>query len=344
VKKARILGVLLLAAIAGSVLGYVYLQQQWKIPHKAASSASMVEIPPGLRARAVVKLLKEKDIIADENVALAYVALTGKRRALKAGEYVFDKPLTTPEVIDKLVKGEILLHRFTVPEGLTVAEIGGYWEAQGFGKAEEFAKAAASAEELVRDLEGTARQEVSLEGYLFPETYSFPSRVTARKAIEAMVARFRVVLAQLKKDVPVESWPLGVRETLILASLIEEEAAVAEERPLISSVFINRLKANSLLQCDPTVVYALERAKKYRGRLLTADLKFDSPYNTYRYAGLPPGPISNPGRGALEAAVKPASTSYFYFVRTVDSRHTFSENLAAHNRAVAAYRAMARRK
>jgi UPF0755 protein len=247
-------------------------------------------------------------------------------------------------VIDKLVKGAVLLHRFTVPEGLTVAEIGGYWEAQGFGKAEDFAAAAASGGDLVRDLEGNGKQEVSLEGYLFPETYSFPSRVTARKAIEAMVARFRVVLGQLKKDVPVESWPLGVRETLIMASLIEEEAAVADERPTISSVFLNRLKKNMLLQCDPTVVYALERAKQYRGQLLTVDLKFDSPYNTYRYAGLPPGPISNPGRGALEAAVKPASSPYFYFVRTVDSRHTFSETLAAHNRAVAAYRALVRSK
>jgi UPF0755 protein len=344
VKKARILAVLLLLLIVGSGLGYVYFQQQLKVPHKSASADKPVEIPPGLGARAVVKLLKEKDVIADENLALAYLAISGNRKALKAGEYLFDKPLTTKEVMDKLVQGAVLLHRFTVPEGLTVAEIGGYWEAQGFGKAEDFVAAAASAGELVRDLGGSGKQEVSLEGYLFPETYSFPSRVTARKAIEAMVSRFRVVLGQLKKDVPVESWPLSVRDTLILASLIEEEAAVAEERPLISSVFMNRLKKNHLLQCDPTVVYALERVKQYRGRLLTVDLKFDSPYNTYRYAGLPPGPISNPGRGALEAAVKPASSSYFYFVRTIDSRHTFSETLAAHNRAVAAYRAMVRRK
>jgi UPF0755 protein len=344
VKKARIFAVLLLLLIAGSVLGYFYLRQQLKAPHKSATAEVPVEIPSGLRARDVVKLLKQKDVIADENVALAYIALTGNRTALKAGEYLFDKPLTTREVIDKLVKGAVLLHRVTVPEGLTVAEIGGYWEAQGFGKAEDFAAAAASGGDLVRDLEGNGKQEVSLEGYLFPETYSFPSRVTARKAIEAMVARFRVVLGQLKKDVPVESWPLGVRETLIMASLIEEEAAVADERPTISSVFLNRLKKNMLLQCDPTVVYALERAKQYRGQLLTVDLKFDSPYNTYRYAGLPPGPISNPGRGALEAAVKPASSPYFYFVRTVDSRHTFSETLAAHNRAVAAYRALVRSK
>ena len=333
---ARFLAVLLLLFLAGGGGGYVYFQQQLNVPHKAATAGQPFEIPSGLGVRGVVKLLKQKDVIAEENLALAYVAISGIRRELKAGEYLFDKPMTVPEVMQKLVSGAVYLRRFTVPEGLTVAEIGGYWEAQGFGKAEEFAAAAASAGDLV--------QGGSLEGYLFPETYSFPGRTTPRKAIEAMVARFRVVLEQLKKEVPAGSWPLNERDTLILASLVEEEAAVAEERPLVASVFMNRLEKRMLLQCDPTVVYALEQAKRYRGRLLSVDLKFDSPYNTYRYAGLPPGPISNPGRGALEAAVKPASSSYFYFVRTVDSRHTFSESLTAHNRAVNAYRTRVRRR
>jgi UPF0755 protein len=158
-----------------------------------------------------------------------------------------------------------------------------------------------------------------------------------------MVARFRVVLDQTKKEIPLESWPLSVRETLILASLVEEEARHHDERPLIASVFMNRIKNKGLLQCDPTVVYALERVNRYRGHLLSVDLKFDSPYNTYRYAGLPPGPISNPGRRSLQAAAKPASSAYYYFVRTIEGRHTFSETLADHNRAVAAYRAMVRR-
>jgi UPF0755 protein len=149
---------------------------------------------------------------------------------------------------------------------------------------------------------------------------------------------------QLKKKVPPGSWPLSVRETLILASLVEEEARVDEERELIASVFMNRINKKALLQCDPTVVYALERVNKYRGNLLSVDLKFDSPYNTYRYPGLPPGPISNPGRRSLEAAAKPASTAYYFFVRTTEGRHTFSETIAAHNRAVAAYRAMVRKK
>lgn len=341
-RKLRILAVLVLILVVLGGVGYVYFQQQLGVPHTSSTAGKPFEIPPGLGAREVIKLLVQKGIIADENLTLAYLALSGNRKELKAGEYLFDKPMTIPEVIDKLVSGAVHLHRFTVPEGLTAAEISGYWEAQGFGPAKEFREAAESAGDLVRDLEGNSKP--SVEGYLFPETYSFPIRTTPRKAIEAMVQRFRTVIGQIKKDVPESSWPLSVRETLILASLVEEEAAVADERPLIASVFINRLKQKTLLQCDPTVVYALERVQQYRGRLLSADLKFDSPYNTYRYAGLPPGPISNPGRGSLEAAAKPASSAYFYFVRTVDARHTFSENLAGHNRAVAAYRALQRRK
>jgi UPF0755 protein len=340
VKKVRILAGLCLLLLVGGVIGYVYLQQQLGVPHTSASVGQVFEVPPGLRAREVVKLLHDKDVIADENLALVYLAVSGNRKALKAGEYLFDKPMTIPEVIDRLSRGGVYLHRFTVPEGLTVAEIAKLWETQGFGKAEEFASAAASSGSLVEDLEGN--EKASLEGYLFPETYSFPQRTTPRKAIEAMVARFRVVLDQTKKEIPVESWPLSVRETLILASLVEEEARHHDERPLIASVFMNRINNKGLLQCDPTVVYALERANRYRGHLLSVDLQFDSPYNTYRYAGLPPGPISNPGRRSLQAAAKPATSAYYYFVRTIDGRHTFSETLADHNRAVAAYRAMVR--
>ena len=341
-KKARVLAVLFLLLVGVGGAGYLYFQQQLRVPHAPPATGQPVDIPPGLGVRGVLKLLHEKDIIADENLALAYIALSGKRRALKAGEYMFEKPMTIPEVIDRLASGAIYLHHFTVPEGLTVAEIAQVWEAQGFGKAEEFSSAASGAGSLVQDLEGG--EKPSVEGYLFPETYSFPSHTTAQKAVEAMVARFRVVLDQLKKKVPAEAWPLSARETVILASLVEEEARMDDERELVASVFMNRIKKKALLQCDPTVAYALQKVNRYRGTLLTVDLQFDSPYNTYKYPGLPPGPISNPGRRSLEAAAKPASTDYYYFVRTTEGRHTFSETIAAHNRAVAAYRAMVRKK
>jgi UPF0755 protein len=339
VKRRWFLPTLLLLIVIG-LLGYLFLEREMNAFHTPTSTESFV-IPPGIRARDVLKILKERGLIADERLTMAYLVLSGNRKALKAGEYLFDQPVTTRGVIDTIVSGAVYLHRFTVPEGLTVAEVAAEWEEQGFGKAEDFVAAAQDSTDLVKDLEGASG---SIEGYLFPETYSFAIHTTPHQAIRAMVDRFRSVMAQLATRFPSESWPLNARDTLILASLVEEEAAVDEERPLIASAFLNRLKLRMLLQCDPTVVYALEKSGRYKGRLTTADLKFDSPFNTYRYAGLPPGPIANPGMRALEAVVRPASTRYLYFVRTTGGRHTFSETLAAHNRAVAAYRAMMGRK
>jgi len=282
-------------------------------------------------------------LIANERLTLAYRVVSCNWRALRSGEYRFEQPVTTRGVIDTLVAGAVYLHKFTVPEGLTLTEVAQAWEDQGFGKSEEFLQAAQDSVDLVQDLDGSSAAN-SLEGYLFPETYSFAIHTSPRQAIEAMVERFRAVMDQLEKRFPVETWTLSPRDTLILASLVEAEAAVAEERPLIASVFLNRLKLRILLQCDPTVVYALEKTNRYQGKLTRGDLKVDSPYNTYRYAGLPPGPIANPGLHALEAVIRPASSKYLYFVRTTGGRHTFSETLAAHNRAVAAYRAMIGRK
>jgi UPF0755 protein len=177
-----------------------------------------------------------------------------------------------------------------------------------------------------------------VEGYLFPETYSFRRHTTSRQAVETMIARFQQMLGKLDEVLPRDKWPLSVHDTVILASLVESEAAQPDERPLIASVYFNRLNRHILLQCDPTVIYALEKADRYRGTLSLADLRFQSAYNTYVNPGLPPGPIANPGYPSLLAAIQPASTNYLFFVRTVESRHTFSETLAEHNRAVAAYR------
>ena len=158
-----------------------------------------------------------------------------------------------------------------------------------------------------------------------------------------MVNRFKTVVARMDKEVPRSQWPLPLRETVILASLVESESAHEEERPLVASVYLNRLNRKVLLQCDPTVIYALERADRYNGRLTLTDLKFPSPFNTYVHPGLPPGPIMNPGYPSLRAAIQPAETQYLFFVRTTDGYHTFSKNLAEHNRAVAAYRLLQRK-
>ena len=340
-RRLRFFAISLLLLIVAGLLGYLYIDREMSVFH-TPKSATPFEIPSGLRARSVLRLLRERGLIANENLTMAYLLISGQRKSLRAGEYFFDGPVTTRDVIERLVSGSVHLHKFTIPEGLTVAEVAQQWEEQGFGEADAFVMAADESLDLVKEFEGEISPTTSLEGYLFPETYSFPLRTTPRQALEAMVGRFRKVLSQLHQISPTESWPLSVHDTVILASLVETEAAVDDERPVIASVYLNRLKKRMLLQCDPTVIYALEKSDRYQGRLTTADLKFDSPYNTYRYAGLPPGPIANPGKHSLEAAIRPATTNNIYFVRTIEGRHTFSENLAAHNRAVAAYRAQVR--
>ncbi len=329
----KLLLLLLVLIMAGAGLG-LYVRREWRVEGNPAEGET-VEIPRGLGAREIVRLLEDKKVIRNRYTAFAYILYSGTRNKLQAGEYLFDHPMTIPEVIGKLASGAVYLHKFTVPEGLTADGIAQKWEEQGFGSAEGFSTAAADATELVHRFDDKA---ASVEGYLFPETYSFPSHTTPRQAIEAMIARFQQMAGRLQQAVPADKWPLNLHDAVILASLVETEAAQSDERPLVASVYLNRLNRHILLQCDPTVIYALVQADRYRGKLTLADLQFDSPYNTYLKAGLPPGPIANPGYPSLLAAIQPASTNYLFFVRTVESRHTFSETLAAHNRAVAAYR------
>jgi len=330
-KKLAILLILLI--IAGSVL---YLREGWRSVGEPVEGGTL-EIPHGLGTREIVGLLQEKKVVRNAEITLAYIFYSRTKNKLQAGEYAFDRPMTVPEVIARLASGAVVLHKFTIPEGFTVSAIAAKWQDEGFGKAEDFSKSAAGATDLVHRFDEKA---TSVEGYLFPETYSFRKRTTARQAIEAMVSRFQQVAEKLQQAQPRGKWPLNLHDTVILASLVETEAAQSEERPLVASVYLNRLNRHILLQCDPTVIYALARVSRYRGTLTLADLRFDSPYNTYTKPGLPPGPIANPGYASLLASIEPASTNYLFFVRTVESRHTFSETLAAHNRAVAAYRKM----
>jgi UPF0755 protein len=323
-------------ALAASL---IYLRLDLRKPYPQAAIPAVLDIPRGLRARDVVKLLKERNLIDNSYATLAYIFYSGVKNKLHAGEYLFDRPMTPTEVIGKIVAGNVYLRKFTVPEGLTIDATAQKWQEQGFGAAGDFLQAAHDSTSLISDLNADAP---SLEGYLFPETYSFASRTTERQAIQAMVQRFKTVLAKLREEEPETQWPPEVAETVTLASLVESEAAKTDERPVVASVYLNRLSRRMLLQCDPTGIYALEQADRYSGRITLTDLKFPSPYNTYLRAGLPPGPITNPGYASLRAAVRPASTEFLYFVRTTDGRHTFSEDLTAHNKAVAAYRAIQR--
>jgi UPF0755 protein len=320
--------------------GAFYLQKEVEIPYPDNPAEVIFEIPHGLRTRDVAGLLESKKVIRNQYVALAYLFYKGWRHKLQAGEYLFDRPMTPVEVLTRIVNGNVYLHKFTVPEGLRIDETAAKWQEAGFGSAAAFKNAAESSASLIRDLDPKAQ---TVEGYLFPETYFFPAHTTARQAIEAMIARFRSVLQKVEQEVPEENWPLDLRSTVILASMVESEAAKEDERPLVASVYINRIGRRILLQCDPTVIYALEKADRYTGKLTLTDLKFPSPYNTYVSPGLPPGPIMNPGYPSLRAAVQPALTKHLFFVRTVEGRHTFSDTLAEHNKAVAAYRLLQRR-
>ena len=302
-------------------------------PYKGyAGGEQFVEIPPGAGTSSIGRRLAESGIVRDQISFRVALARSGQARRLQAGEYRFDRPMTTREVIDKIVRGEVFLRPLTFPEGLTARQMSEIYEREGGGSKADFMRAARNAA-LVHDID---REAEDLEGYLFPDTYALPRKATADQLVQRMVTAFRDVLTpDLVQKAAARG--LSVRQLLTLASLVEKETAKAEERPVVAAVYTNRLEIGMGMQCDPTVIYALERVGKYTGNLTREDLRFDSPYNTYRYAGLPPGPIASPGRAALEAAASPADVPYIYFVSRNDGSHVFSTTLDEHNRNVFEY-------
>jgi UPF0755 protein len=285
-----------------------------------------VEIPPGAASADIRRRLTEAGVVKDERTFRVALWWSGAGRSLKAGEYRFDRPLSAIDVIDKLERGDVFTMRITFPEGLTIREMAAIFEQRGFGAAPEFIAAAAAAR-LIADLDP---QATDLEGYLFPDTYSLPRRAEASAIVAGMVARFK---SRYEDDLRQRAAQQGLttRQVVTLASLVEKETAQPQERPIVAGVYRNRMKINMPMQADPTVIYALSRAGKYDGNIRRTDLAFDSPYNTYKYPGLPPGPIAAPGKAALEAAVNPADVRYLYFVSRNDGSHVFAETLAQHN-------------
>jgi UPF0755 protein len=237
--------------------------------------------------------------------------------------------MTPSEVADRIARGDVYVRALTFREGLTIREMASTFETAGFGSSAAFIAASKNAS-LIRDLDPGARD---LEGYLFPDTYTLPRRTTAAQLVERMVGRFQKVFTPELRSLAVEGG-LSVRELVTLASLVEKETAKPEERPIVAGVYTNRLRTGMGLQCDPTVIYALVLAGRYDGNIRKGDLQIDSPYNTYRYAGLPPGPIAAPGEASLHAAAKPADVPYLYFVSRNDGSHVFSATLEEHNRNV----------
>jgi UPF0755 protein len=293
------------------------------------SQPTFVLLHPGWTTRHIARELQHDGIIRSANAFLVMHYVQGLG-SLKAGEYKFESPANALEVRRRILRGDVYVRTVQVPEGYNIYDIAAVVEQAGLGTAADFITAAKGDLFLIKDFDPNA---TSLEGYLFPDTYHFTRIDTAHEIVAGMVHHFRQ-----------EAQKIGllregdVHRMVTVASIVEKETAVPEERPLVASVYENRLARNMLLGADPSVVYAALVAGRYRGTIYQSDLQFDSPYNTYKYAGLPPGPIANPGAASLQAAMNPAQTDYLYFVSDNNGHHRFSRTAEEHERNVAAYR------
>jgi peptidoglycan lytic transglycosylase G len=298
------------------------------LPIKPAQT-TFVMLRPGWSSRRIARELKSSGVIRSAN-AFVLLHYLHPARSLKAGEYKFDASANAIEIRDRLAKGDIYTHTVVIPEGYNMFEIAQAIQDSGLGSADDFLKIARGDVSLIRGLDPQAQ---TLEGYLFPDTYEFTRTQSMHDMVAMMVKRFEQ-----------EATKIGLRDNVhtivTVASIVEKESAAADERPEIASVYYNRLAKRMGLAADPTVAYAAMLSGNYRGTIYRSDLDADSPYNTYKHAGLPPGPIANPGVGALEAAMNPAKTDYLFFVAEGNGsgRHRFSSTFEEHEKNVIAYR------
>ena len=330
-------GFFLVALAAGGLAAWSFNQLHRPYSGWTGDGVDVV-LQPGMSARRMIERLAEAGVVERPWMGRAYLSLTRSGSGLQAGEYRFDEPAGTLDVLDRLRRGDVLLHEVTVPEGLDLDQVAAVIAAAGFADEQALRRAFVDTEGI-RELDPEAD---GLEGYLFPDTYRFSRDADAGRIAGRMIEQFqRTVGADYTERA--KAVGLSLREAVTLASLIEEETSVPDERRRISAVFHNRLERRMLLQCDPTVLYALKRDGRPVAKLYSKHLRFDSEYNTYRYPGLPPGPIANPGKGSLEAAVDPIESRELYFVALPGrTGHAFSETLEQHNRAVTRWRAYLR--
>lgn len=290
------------------------------------STETFVDIAPGTGTPAIALQMQRAGIIRSRYSFFLLRKLTGG--TLRAGEYRFDHPAPVTEVYAHLRHGDVYTIALTIPEGYNIFDIAQAVETAGFGPRADFLAAERQHTELIAEW---APHATSLEGFLFPATYQFARHATPLQMLTTMVRRFRQASGQLGLQTDIAS-------TVTLASLIEKEVSVNSERPLVAGVFANRLARNMPLETDPAVVYAALLEGRYRGTIFRSDLQADSPYNTYKHPGLPPGPICNPGMAALRAALHPQKTDYLFFVADANGHTRFSTDLKEHHRNVEAYR------
>lgn len=305
------------------------------IPYQGFAAETFVEIPRGTGTRAIAQELA-KDGVIRYSWEFELLRLVKPSSKLQAGEYRFAKPASALDVFDRIARGDIYFVEFTVPEGSNIFDIAKSLESEGLIPAGDFL-AAAEDPALIRDLSPKAK---TLEGYLFPSTYRLSHTTTPSRLTKMMTDEFRKQWTKLSATNHADP-----RSTVTLASLVEKETASPGERPLIASVFRNRLAQGMRLQCDPTTIYAALLENRYRGAIHKSDLASANPYNTYENPGLPPGPIANPGAESLRAALDPADTPFLYFVaKPAGGGHQFSTTIAQHEKAVIAYRHATQRK
>ena len=313
-----LIGVFLLSAF-----GY-YLMS----PAKRGGDDQLFLVREGSTLKEVAGELNRQGIIRGKGLFLFWARLMGHSTKIKAGEYLLNSGMPPRKILNILSKGAILLHSVTIPEGFTIKQIGGLLEKKGLADKREFLSLAGNPEIARRyGISGAG-----LEGYLYPDTYQFGRGLPTLSVIDTMVNRFREIAVPFRKRA--EQMNMAMEQVVILASIVEKETGRADERPLIASVFLNRLKKNMRLESDPTVIYGL---MKFDGDLTREHLDQSTPYNTYIIRGLPPGPISNPGSESIKAVLYPAETNYLYFVSKNDGSHHFSETLSEHNKAVEIY-------
>jgi len=313
-------------ALAGA---FVVLTLQ---PVADRGAAQVTIIPPGASLREIAGQLRAAGLIRSPLAFIVAARLRGWSGALRHGEYALSPAMSTLEILERLARGDVILHRVTIPEGYTIAQIAATLAAQGLADQEAFLQLARQ-EGLTFRLPGLPLRS-NLEGYLFPDTYFFPRGLPPRQIVETMLRRFAErVPAALRAEAARVG--LSLHTVVTVASMVERETRMPAERPVIAGVIYNRLRRGWRLEIDATVLYALGR---HAERVTAADLQVDSPYNTYRHAGLPPGPISNPGLAAIVAAVRPAAVPYLFYVLRPDGSHEFSRTLEEHQRAVRRWR------
>jgi UPF0755 protein len=317
-------------AVAGGAWAAWWYETAWPRIAEGAPAVRLV-VAPGASADAIARQLHALGLVHHPLVFRALARKRGAGGRLKAGEYLFSGPLSVEGILEALLRGDVVRRDFTIPEGRSLDDVAALVVGEGLDL-QAFLEAARDPAP-VRDLDPAAGD---LEGYLFPDTYDVPQSPEApRVLVRRMTQRFReVMLPELAR---VAERGLTVRQVVILASIVELETAQASERPRIAAVFLNRLEKGMPLQTDPSIIYALKKAGRWDGNIRKRDLDIDSPYNTYRRPGLPPGPLGSPGRDAIQAVLEPAETRELYFVSRNDGTHEFSETLSAHNRAVDRY-------